>query len=134
MGRVFQWSFHNARIRAKIGKLTTAETFKSVAGNTFEAAIELLKEQPPAGICWPKLSGKNDTLVSAALYKSYEDHLVLVGKYLKGNYRKVFLLSLEEPLIDDIKYLIRRIAGGHQGPQREKANYIVLTNSNLTIG
>jgi len=130
MGRVSNWSSKNARIRAKIGLLSSPSKYSKIAGSTFEHACVDLKTEPPSGIEFDDTTDFQNTL-SSSLYKCYENHLVLVGKILDGKYKNVFFTALEETIINDIKHLIRRIALGHNDQTREKARYIALNNSKL---
>jgi len=70
--------------------------------------------------------------LSSSLYKSYEEHLIQVGNILNDEYKNIFVLALEETLINDIKHLVRRIALGHNDENRVKARFIALNNSKLT--
>lgn len=132
IGRVFHWSYRNARVRARLGTLSTKEQYEDMASMTLEGALESLLANPPAGIEWPFITGKGDAKVSARLYKSYEKHLLSTSRILAQPFREVFKIALEETLINDLKYLIRRIASGHQRSEHEDANYVALNNSSLS--
>ena len=131
MGRSAEWAYANARLRANLGSLLGADYFEEISKLSLSEALKFIESHPPHGIQWPEIADEQSEDIGAILYKAYEEHFLHLSRLLAAPFRRVFILSLEHLVVDDLKHLIRRIVGGHQGEDRESAHFLTLERSSI---